>query len=241
MYFWSYLNKAVWNNAFSYKERQKIWSECKLYIPKLLDDNIKFQNKTEVIKFLNENLQLWNKIVFEEVINWKLYSKSWLNKYLSFSFKNSKIHIFDNHNLAFYFITKYFQNTQNKLDLIHIDQHSDMRTPTFIPDILEDVEKYTFEWVNVWNYLIPLQKLWIIWKIYQCRTQTIALELDERNIENNILNIDLDFWEEKMATDYQSLEKIKKYIGISPIVLIATSPYFIEQDKALGLIYKLFE
>ncbi len=125
--------------------------------------------------------------------------------------------------------------------MIHIDQHSDMREPDFIPEKLENIEKYTFEWLNVWNYLIPLQKLWIIWKIYQCRTQTSVLELDDNLAKNSILNIDLDFWEENMSTDEESLKKIKKYIWISPIVLIATSPYFLDQKRAVELIYKLFE
>ena len=241
MYFWNYIDKPVWNNAFSYKERKKIWSECKLYIPKLKHNNKKFQNKQEIWDFFNKHLNLWDRVVFEEVVDGKLYSKTWLENYLNFKFKNSQIYIFDNHNLAFYFLAKNFQKTKNKLDLIHIDQHSDMKMPDFIPDKLDDIEKYTFEWVNVWNYLIPLQKLWIIWKIYQCRTQTSILELDDKLFKDNVLNIDLDFWEENMTTDYKSLERIKKYIWFSPIILIATSPYFINQIRTIKLLYELFK
>ena len=235
MYFWNYLEKQVWNNIFSYKDRKKLGSECKLYIP-----YIKVWTWLESPD-LQINLKLWKKIVFEEVENNKLLSFTWLENYLSFKLKNSQIYIFDNHNVAFYFLAKHFEKTKQKLDLIHIDQHSDMREPDFIPKKLENIEKYTFEWLNVWNYLIPLQKLWIIWNIYQCRTQTSVLDLDDNLLKNSILNIDLDFWEENMATDNQSLEKIKQYIGISPIVLIATSPYFIKQKRAVELIYKLFE
>ncbi len=232
MSFWTYLKKPVWNNIFSYEQRKKLWSDCKLYVPSIIKIT-----KEELTKYL----KLWDKIVFEEVENDKLLSFTWLKNYLSFKFKNSKIYIFDNHNLAFYFLAKNFEQTKKKLDLIHIDQHSDMREPDFIPEKLENIEKYTFEWLNVWNYLIPLQKLWIIWKIYQCRTQTSVLELDNNLAKNSILNIDLDFWEENMTTDEKSLKKIKKYIWISPIVLIATSPYFLNQKRAVELIYKLLE
>jgi arginase family enzyme len=47
--------------------------------------------------------------------------------------------------LAFYFFAKQFEATKQKLDLVHIDQHSDMREPKHIPQNLENIEKYTFE------------------------------------------------------------------------------------------------
>ncbi len=252
MYFWNYLEKQVWNNAFSYEDRKRLGSKCKLYIPEimdkwklkidtLLDSGSSSEWQEKIKNFLDRYLKLWKKIVFEEVENNKLLSFTWLENYLSFKLKNSQIYIFDNHNVAFYFLAKYFEKNKQKLDLIHIDQHSDMREPDFIPKKLENIEKYTFEWLNVWNYLIPLQKLWIIWNIYQCRTQTSVLEINDNLLKNSILNIDLDFWEENMATDKQSLDKIKQYIGISPIVLIATSPYFIAQKRAVQLIYDLFK
>jgi len=236
MYFWNYIKKNIWNNKLSFKERKQQGSNCILYVPNIID-------VWEITKEkLNNFLRLWNKVVFEEYENWKLYSKTWLNNYIVWKIWDSQICIFDNHNLAFYFIWKYFQNIQNKLNLIHIDQHSDMYKPYFYPkklETLEDIEKYTFEWVNVWNYLLPLQKLWFIKDIYQKRTETSVLELEDEIAENNILNIDLDFWEENMATTDKSLQKIKKYIWKSPLILLATSPYFIEQERALKLINKL--
>jgi hypothetical protein len=36
--------------------------------------------------------------------------------------------------------------------------------------------------------------------------------LEDEIAENSILNIDLDFWEENMATTDESLQKLKKYI-----------------------------
>ena len=240
--FWTYSEKPVWNNKLSYEERKKLWSECKLYIPSI---QVRTWLKNPDLK---QNLKLWDKVVFEEVLYWKLYSKTWLEKYLVFNYKNSKICIFDNHNIAFYFIWKYFLETGKKLDLVHIDQHSDMYEEDMDfdeykknLDLEEAILKYTFEWVNVWNYLLPLQKAWLINNIYQKRTEIWVLELEDDLAENSILNIDLDFWEENMVTTQKSLEKLKQYIWKSPLILVATSPYFIDQKKAIDLIYKLFE
>jgi len=239
--FWTYIKKPIWNNKLSFIERQKLWSECKLYIPQI-ENEVSLNSKNEIKYFLDDKLKLWDKVVFEEVMNWKLFSKTWLETYLVFNYKNSKICIFDNHNIAFYFIWKYFLKTKKQLDLVHIDQHSDMYEPDFYPqklENLEDIIKYTFEWINVWNYLLPLKKIWFIKKILQKRTEISVLETDNKILENSILNIDLDFWEENMATTNESLEKLKNYIWKSPLILIATSPYFIDQKKALELIYEL--
>ena len=245
--FWNYLEKPIWNNKISYEERKKLWSECKLYVS-WLQDLTGLQDINNNLKdFLNNNLKLWDKIVFEEVLDWKLYSKTWLENYLVFNYKNSKICVFDNHNIAFYFVWQYFLETWKKLDLVHIDQHSDMYEEDIDfneyrknLDLEEAILKYTFEWVNVGNYLLPLQKAWFINQIYQKRTEIWVLELEDNLVENSILNIDLDFWEENIATTKESLEKIKKYIWKSPLVLIATSPYFIDQKRVVDIIYNLF-
>ena len=237
MYFWKNINQPVWNNELSYEKRKELWLKCNLYIPAIKD--IKHIN----LENLDKYLKIWNDIVFEEVLNNKLYSQKWLKYYLVGEYITNKVCIFDNHNLAFYFIWKYFLETWKKLDLIHIDQHSDMKEPYFIPqklNLLEEIEEYTFTWLNVWNYLIPLQKLWFVNNIKQCRTEYTLMNLTEKEVKNKILNIDLDFWADRMNSGSESLQKVKKLIKKSSLVLIATSPYFMDQKKALELIYELF-
>ena len=235
MYFWNYLTKPVGNNAISNNERKRLGSNLRLYVPNILD-----LWKLSLEK-INDNLEIWNKIVFEVVENQKLKSFLWLSIYITGFIGNSRIFIFDNHNVAFYFIWKNYFKTGRKLDLIHVDQHSDMYVPGFIPDFLyeNDIEKYTFEWTNVGNYLIPLQKLWFIWNIFQKRTEVSVLELDESLIDKCILNIDLDFWDPQMWTTTNSLLKIKKSIWKAPIILLATSPYFLDQKLAINLIKQI--
>lgn len=136
----------------------------------------------------------------------------WLKKYLSGKYWKTKVYIFDNHNIAFYFIGKNFLERWKKYDIIHIDQHSDMKDPYYIPKKLTSIkaiEEYTLSWLNVWNYLIPLQKLGFIGKIEQHRTEYSVLNMDTTNIKNSILNIDLYFWEESMSSTKDSLYIVK--------------------------------
>ena len=236
MYFWNYLTKPVWNNALSYKERLNFNPNPKLFIPEIKNIGQITQQK------LDKYLQIWDKIVFEEVFDNRFFPKKWLKYYLEWFIWKTKIYIFDNHNVAFYFIGKFFLETNKKLNLIHIDQHSDMREPKFIPtklNTLEDIEKYTFEWTNVGNYLIPLKKLWFIENIFQARSEYSVLEITNNLVKNQILNIDLDFWESNMATSIKSLNKVKNLIKEASLVLIATSPYFIDQNLAIKLAKQL--
>lgn len=234
MYFWKIIEKKVWNNAISFEKRMQLHSSCKLSVPNILE--IWDITKEKLYKYL----KIWDETVFEEVLNWKLYSKNWLKNYLVWKIWNSKICIFDNHNLSFYFIWKYFLETWKKLDLLHIDQHSDLYEPYSYPEKLEnleDIEKYTFEEINVWSWIKPLKEIWFIQDDIQIRTEYSALKLKE--FEDIILDIDLDFWEENMTTTNKSLNYIKKYIWKVPLVLIATSPYFLDQKRAIKLIYDL--
>ena len=232
--FWSYLEWKYGNNALSYNERKKLWSNLKLFIPEILD-----LWKVSGINDVFDYLSLWNKIVFEEIEKWKLVSKTWLNKYLIFEFEGIKYAIFDNHNVALYFLWKNYLDTNKTLDLIHIDQHSDMRKPDYIPDNITNIRKlieYTFKWTNVWNYLVPAKKLWFVGEIYQVRTEFRALQLNENFVKWKIINIDLDFWAKEMWTTKESLKKIKNLLKYSRMVLIATSPFFIDQEESLKIL-----
>lgn len=230
--FGSWIDCKCWNNALDWEKRQKLGSDCKLWVPQI---------KKIILDNLYKNLILWDKIVFEVAENEKLLSKTGLENYLEFETWNTKFAIFDNHNVALYFLGKYFFETWEKLDLIHIDQHSDLRKPDFIPEKLDTEEAlidYTLKWVNVWNYLLPAQKFFIN-QIYQVRAESKLFELTKDFVKEKILNIDLDFWAPEMGTTLESLEYLKKLLPEAKVVLIATSPYFLEQRKAVKLMKTL--
>jgi hypothetical protein len=66
-------------------------------------------------------------------------------------------------------------------------------------------------------------------------------KLDFQNY-NYILDIDVDFWVDKSEQEIQSDFKIiKKLTDNVCLITIATSPYFINQKKAIEIIKKLLE
>jgi hypothetical protein len=185
-----YLTEPVWNNAFSYEQREN----KQLYIPSLIEidnfNDIKLQDDKEKIAFED----FW----FDD----KLSTNYWLKNYYKIKWKWKDIYLFDNHNHAYYFWylarNEWIIGDNNKL--IHVDEHADTRDNNkslLKPDSedLEKVFKFTNEVLNVGDYIIPAQEEWIIWDIIQIRN-TFNLEeylenKDEYN-DNIILNLDLD-------------------------------------------------
>jgi hypothetical protein len=225
--FWSFIESKTGNNAISYEARKKLNSSTKLYIPPL----------KHLYKFSTNEIQLGDKIVFEEIINWKLQKFQWLKNYLFFKKNNTFFAIFDNHNVAFYFIAKFFFSYQKKVNLIHIDQHSDLNLPPFDCNCksITEATNYSLRFLNVWNYLIPAKNNFLN-EIYQVRSEYALYNYFPKYCKNSkILNIDLDFWDEKMWSNIDSLFFIKKHLLKFKLVLIATSPFFINQKLALQL------
>ena len=75
-----------------------------------------------------------------------------------------------------------------KLDLIHIDQHSDLREPYYYPaklDSIEEIIQYTFKGVNVGSYLLPAKKYFVN-EIYQVRTQFALRNLDKDFVTTHV-------------------------------------------------------
>lgn len=160
-----------------------------------------------------------------------------IEPFLLMETNNKNIYVFDNHNHAFYFIYK--EIFENKiplgLDMIHIDQHKDTRTPEvgfsvikdkhdLIKDFLIETERieeknykvslldaafyYTNAILNVGNFIKPLQEENLIDNLYIVDS-TYTLDKIEKEVcltKGYILDIDLDFFSEDM--DY--IEEYKK-------------------------------
>jgi hypothetical protein len=55
-----------------------------------------------------------------------------------------------------------------------------------------------------------------------------------------ILDIDLDFWAPEMGNQsFSSLDKLHQLMQKAECITIATSPYFLEQERAVELVKKL--
>ncbi len=237
-----YINKSVWNNAFSYEKR----NNKQLYVTNLIEiDDL-------------EQIKLWNEIVFEDYdFNGNLSSNYWLKNFYKLICKNKDIYLFDNHNHAFYFW--YLSRSQwviwDENILIHIDEHSDTRDNNKYlnkPDSydLNKVFDFTNYVLNVWDYIIPAKKEWIISEIIQIRNESNLLDyirngwIDKKYIKNwNIIfNLDLDFFQPDL--DYIDYELKKKVIldilRNSSVITVSTSPFFINQELAIKVFKDIF-
>lgn len=235
---WFYLKDSVWNNLFSFDKRLN----KELYVPGL----IKIDNLSDI--------SLWENIVFEDYdFNWKLQSCTWLEDFYEITWNNKSIYLFDNHNHAFYFwyLAKNKKEIQNWNYLFHIDEHSDMRKPDtqIKKDDLSNLEKvfnYTNFDLNVWNYINPAIKTWIVKEVIQIRSDLWLNDwlkrLNEIWKENIILNLDLDFFRPEL--DYIDYKKKKDVIleiaNKAKVITVATSPFFINQKLAIKVFKDLF-
>lgn len=222
-----YLKWDYWNNSFSYQKR----NNPKLYIPQLTEGDL-------------DQLEISPHIHFEVEENWKIKSFKWIKNFIKL--KNKQIYIFDNHNHALFFWYKaYFENIIKKNSLlVHIDQHTDMRTPDkFIKEeILEYIRTYTNYHTNVGNFIKPAMQTGLVWEVHQIRT---AYSLENFKIPKNentkILDIDIDFWAEGMENTKTKDKIVKNMIWKFDLITVATSPYFINQEKAIEKIKEIIE
>ena len=195
-----------------------------------------------------ELLSIGKKIVFSEIEEEEEYNRIGLKNYI-YHYENDKhIFIFDNHNHAYFFWMLGYLNgviDSGKL-LIHIDQHTDMREPEhYFPERLDksvslkEIFKYTNYTLNVGSFIRPALNCGLFSDVKIIDSSwAFAWEIPD----NFVLDIDMDIFSEDMdyIKDEIKQRKIKDYIAQTDFITIATSPYFIEQEKAIKLIKQLF-
>jgi len=213
----SRLTENIWNNKFHYNQTKN--QQLRI---------------ADLIEWTTNDLEIWKETVFREMKNWKIVEYKWLKNFILIENQNQSIYIFDNHNHAL----KYRYNEYKKwnipfwFDLIHIDQHTDMNPSEFELDL----ENPNFNVYNVWNFIQPGLKSWLINHVEQINTEYKLLNYttDENNL---ILDIDLDFRAPEMSIEKyeESIIKVKNLISKSRVTTIATSPYFLDQDTAIKI------
>ena len=239
-----YITENIGNNSLSFEKRKN----PKLYVPSL-----KKINDFSEIKLLKENPE---KITFQDFwFDWKLSTNFWLENFYEIEYFWKKIYLFDNHNHALYFwyLSKNKWKINSWATLYHIDEHADYRESKTILEKtdLENIFKYTnFSDINVWNYIIPAEKEWLVWKTVQIRN-TQNLEdylnspqppLEEAKKNGIILNLDLDFFQPDLDfIDYELKKKVVLDIAKkADVITVSTSPFFINQELAIKVFKDLF-
>ncbi len=225
------IKKPVGNNSFSF-ERRKVQE---IYVPSLIEGRI-------------VDLAVGQKIVFSEVFEEVEFNQKGLEHIYYCPMAGKEVFIFDNHNHAFFFwMFGYKKGWINaKLPLVHIDQHTDMREPqTYldIPDLenidLKQVFEYTNFVLNVGNFIKPAKHLKLFSDVQIINSPKT---LENPAIKGALLDIDIDIFAKEMDyIDYDfKIKHIKKHIAQSSFITVATSPYFMDQGKAIEVIQELF-
>ena len=239
-----YITEKIWNNALSF---DKIENK-KLFVPSLI--KIKSFEEIKLLKPSEE------KITFQDFwFDDKLSTNFWLENFYEIEYFWKKIYLFDNHNHALYFwyLAKNIGIIKNNSILYHVDEHADYREPKTILEKkdLESIFEYTnFSDINVWNYIIPAEKEWLIWKTIQIRNtknledylNSPQLPLEGAKTNGIILNLDLDFFQPDLDfIDYELKKKVTLDIAEkADVITVSTSPFFIDQKLAIKVFKDLF-
>jgi hypothetical protein len=146
---------------------------------------------------------------------------------------------------------------QHSFTLVHIDEHSDMwknihteefeniYTPESIyaTDFLKNIYTYTNYKCNVGNYIQPAIHTKMISEMI-CIENEYQIDMYREYVpsENMVLNLDIDFFSPDMDyIDYQKKKDIVLHFARKArCITVATSPFFIDQQKAIQVIHDIF-
>ncbi len=227
-----YIDKPAGNNAFSYAERKN----KKIFVAPLIEGT-------------PDDLAVGKEIAFSEIQDGKEVNCLGLKNFIHWERPGQNVFIFDNHNHAFFFWCAALKNnwTKRGAELVHIDRHKDTREPpenfAITGDEKIDLAKafaYTNEVLNVGNFIRPALAAQIFSgvKIIDSREA-----FDEKISGEYILDLDMDVFSDEMSyiPEAVKIKKIRELMKNARLATVAASPYFMEQEKAIGLIRKIFK
>lgn len=226
------------SNAFNYERRLREIGESRLHIPSVIDGSLK-------------DVQIGDQVTFEDFDEYDQLQSCVGLKHLvrlPHPVTGKPMVVVDNHNHVFWFWYEAWhkKQIQRGITLVHIDGHRDTRIPERNPTAkeVEDLEKlytYTNSILNVGNYIPPAMEEGLIGELISITSEH---ELDAADPQNPfILNIDLDFWAEEMnyIPEEKSISIIKPWILKADMITFATSPFFVDQGRAIEVLNELLE
>jgi len=244
---WSLITEPVSNNRFDYELR----SHPEIYVPSLIEGDL-------------EDVKLADSVAIETLVWEKLVSGKGLEHFVFL--KNARVPtwICDNHNHAFTFWYEALQRWYIKTwsFLVHIDQHTDLWTPLSLPmnnegicwfENLEEVQTYTNTVLTIADFIVPAlatgllsEALMVtgeeregvnsfIWQDNKL-VKTVNLKLETQN--SLIVDLDLDYFSQGFDEN-ETFATVRYWLAKADIITIATSPLFIEQERAIEILKSL--
>lgn len=204
-----------------------------------------------------DDISLWNEIVIQDIDHHdRLISEVWLAHIYTYGWGAPTI-IFDNHNYALYRRLTYFSPTSAPPHIIHIDQHSDMNTPDsrLDPDIYHtwwythaDIQHYTIHDCQISNFIHPYMRLFPETQLTWIKSEHQLLQYNDLISQISltwpcILDIDIDFRAPQMSIQQvdETIRITRSLISHASLVTIATSPMFIDQERAIEIVKELLK
>ncbi|QQR83691.1 UPF0489 family protein [Candidatus Peregrinibacteria bacterium] len=229
-----FITENLSSNAFSFERR----INPKLYVPSVIDGTV-------------DDVQVGDHVVFEDYDEYDVLQSCKGLKHLVktvYGAKKTPVVIVDNHNHVFYFWYQALANgaIERGATLVHIDQHKGERVPEVMlrrkdSGDLQKVFEYTNTVLNVGNYIPPAMEEGLVGKLVSITSEQALRDHNPQRDSSLIVNIDLDFWAPEM--DYIdrsfSLAQTKAWMDRADLITFATSPFFIEQERAIAILKEL--
>lgn len=227
--FW--IEEPVGNNALSFAGRGPA---PKLWVPSLTRGSLADVAPGETVVFED----------FDE--HDRLHSCTGLSHLVKATWDGIPTVVVDNHNHAFYFWFEALLEGQLRpgATLVHLDQHRDTRSPerSFNPaSTLTDAFHYTNFHLNVGNYIVPAQQAGVVGETLLVTGEDGLHNFTLAGRENTILNLDLDFFAPEMSyVDFELAQRfVDRYRPTASLITVATSPFFIDQQRAITCLRRL--
>lgn len=227
-----------------------------------------------LIEWTLDDVQIGTETVIESEVDGKIIAWKWLKHFVFLRDAKVPTWIMDNHNHAFAFwhdaLAKWWIEKWSLL--IHIDQHTDLATPSQIYNpqstnndnwslkiedwSLEKIEDYTNSVLTIADFIVPALAAGLISEAVMVTGEErdgagVFVWEDEKLVKKSpqlttrnqqqttIVDIDLDYFSQGFD-EAKTLETTKYWTEKADIITIATSPLFIDQEKALEYLRKLF-
>ncbi len=229
------LTHKLGNNAFAWDERtMKYGSSPTLTIAAVIYGTL-------------DDIKIGSDIVFEEIENEKLTSCVGLDNFVQLS---ANMVVFDNHNHALYFWIDAVRSwkIQPGCEIIHIDEHSDLWDNENQLNLEQAIQNMEYAWdftnlsCNVGNYILPAIKSGLVTRMIRIENEyQIDTYMDYIPSENSVLNLDLDIFAPELdhIREEKKIKIIRNLLKKVQYVTIATSPYFIEQWRAIRYLHQI--
>lgn len=242
------ISTSISNNRLNFDER---WNRT-IVVPNLIEWTL-------------DNVQIGAETVIEWEVNGEIMAGKWLKHFVFLRDAKVPAWIMDNHNHAFAFWHEAFWKwwIDKWSLLVHIDQHTDLATPSNFPawkHPAESNEALVEDYVNtdltIADFIVPALSTDLISQALMVTAEEKTGaglfswdgELKKKNSDtllehiwdfpSVIVDIDLDYFSQGFD-EAKTLETTKYWIEKADIITIATSPLFIDQKKALAVLKSL--